>query len=129
MSQTINFTQQSGNFWIYTPIYTNLPKDAVNLAIDSNKYKLGQCTWASKDSIHICGCHKVLKMNTSIDVAESKLRIGLLTKDLPKETNLVQQKWWTNKNTIHIIYTDRQGNNPKEFVWIWTGKQFKLMQQ
>lgn len=105
------------------------PKGAVNLAINKSLYSLGRCTWASPDSIHICGCHLkcVADYNRlTHSKYDCKLRIGLLTTELPKETDLVQQSWTVRRNEIYITFTNRKGENPKTYGWYWNGKTFKL---
>lgn len=103
------------------------PTGAVNLAIDKSRWKLGQCSWASPDSIHICGCHQIVIGNSYSGIIASKIKIGLLSREMPKETNIVQKRWYITKNIIHVVYTNRDGTNEIQYQWQWNGQTFKLL--
>ena len=97
---------------------SNIPVDAVNL--NPKKYRLGACSWASMSEIHICNCHKN---------KYGKLKIGALTKDLPKMTGQKQLFWKTEGNEIHIVFQKSDSKSQVKKKWVWNGTTFYLKRQ
>ncbi len=83
----------------------NLPEETIGF--NTNEYELGMCSYANNDTIKVCECH-------TTDLG--KIKIALLSDDLPTSTGIIQYSFRVVGNKIEILYVNRQGIYEK-FTW------------